>query len=254
VEELNYDQSDIHLSYDKARSLPDKTVRLWLETIARYVPRESTKTIIDIGCGTGRFTEVLSNHFSARVLGIDPSLNMLVTARQITSSPLVEFIRGAAESIPLVESEVDLVFLSMVYHHIQDKDKAAAEFNRILKRGGFLCIRTSTLEALNSYPWLQFFPGAREIEVSRIPSRDSLITTLESRGFQISGHSVVQQLFAENPDEYLEKIKLRGLSTLRAISDDEFQEGLVRFEKYCREREAGDVVLEDIDLFVFHST
>jgi len=254
VEEFKYDQSDIHLSYDKARALPDETVRLWMETISRYVPRESMKTIIDVGCGTGRFTNVLSTYFSARVLGIDPSVKMLVTAKQISSSPAVEFIRGVAESIPLVEEVADLVFLSMVYHHIQDKDRAAIEFNRILKKGGFLCIRTSTLEALDSYVWLQFFPGAHEIEARRTPSRDALITTFKSRRFQLAEHVVIQQLFAETLDEYLEKIKLRGLSTLKAIPDDEFQEGLVHFEKYCREKEDGEVVLEDIDLFVFRAT
>jgi len=254
MEEFKYDQSSIHMSYDKARALPDETIKLWMKTLSGYIPGENVGNIVDIGCGTGRFTEALSTHFSALVIGIDPSVNMLVTARKTKSSQLIEFIRGLAENIPLAKDSADLAFLSMTYHHIQDKDKAAIEFARILKRGGFLCVRTSTLEALDSYLWLEFFPSAREIELSRIPSRDNLIAFLQSKGFQIIGHTIAQQLFAKSPNEYFEKIKLRGLSSLRTISDDEFQKGLVCFEEYCLRREANEVVLEDIDLFVFRTT
>jgi len=253
VEEFKYDQSDIHLSYDQARALPEETIELWLNAISKYVPSRSKKIIVDLGCGTGRFTEALSNQFSAQVTGIDPSLNMLLTAKQSKSSMLVEFVRGAAESIPLAKDKADLIFLSMVYHHIQDKTKAVMEFHRIIIRGGFLCIRTSTPELLDSYLWMRFFPSACEIDARRLPSRDALVTTFESNRFQLSEHTVIQQLFAKNFSEYVNKIKLRGISSLKEVPDDEYKEGLVNLEKYCSENETGRPVLEDIDLFVFRA-
>lgn len=248
--EFRYDQSDIHLCYEKSRQLPAEAIRLWLETISRYVPRDSTQAILDLGCGTGRFTEALSHHFSAQVLGIDPSLKMLMIAKQAISSPLIRFIQGVAESIPLADGEVDMVFLSMVYHHIRDKEKAIGEFVRVLKKGGFLCIRTATADSIDSYLWVQFFPGARQIEVGRMPSREGLTTFLRTSGFESVGHIIVRQLCAKNFQGYFEKIALRGISSLKAIPDDEFREGLVRFEKYCRENGPGESVFEDIELFV----
>ena len=70
---FKYDQTDIHLRYRQSRRLPQKTMTLWLDTIARYVNQEEIKTIIDLGCGTGRFTKALADHFAAKVYGIDPS-------------------------------------------------------------------------------------------------------------------------------------------------------------------------------------
>lgn len=249
--EFKYDQSDIHLSYEKSRRLPAETVRLWLETISRYVPQDSIKTIIDLGCGTGRFTQALSDHFSAQVFGIDLSHKMLTTALRSISSPLTELVQGTAEGLPFYDGMADLIFLSMVYHHIQDKGKTISEFTRVLKDSGYLCTRTSTVDSLDSYPWLQFFPSARQIEVARTPSRKGITEVLQANGFELKGHSIVYQFFAENLREYFEKISLRGLSSLKAITDDEFQEGLVRLEKYCREKEKGEAVFEDIDLFIF---
>ncbi len=251
MEQFKYEQSDIHLSYDRARALPDETVNLWLNAISERVYRQDINTIVDMGCGTGRFSEALSTHFSAGVIGIEPSLNMLLTAKQAGSSLPVEYIRGTAENIPIVSDKADMVFLSMVYHHIRDKTGAANEFNRILKKGGFLCIRTSTPEQFDTYLWMKFFPGARDIDRERLPSKDSLVATLESAGFRLQEHSVIRQLFALNLSEYMDKIRLRGISSLKQIPDIEFQEGLIRLEEYCLENETGKPVLEDISLFLF---
>lgn len=270
---FKYDQTDIHLRYKKSRRLPEETIALWLESISRYVPRDSTRIVVDLGCGTGRFTEGLSAHFSARVYGIDSSWKMLTQAlkstrmpgsdqrgsrnfasgiaRKAMVSPTIGFIYGSAECIPLASEVADLVFLSMVYHHIQDKDKAACEFKRVLKTGGFLCIRTSTTDSLDAYPYLQFFPKARQINLSNLPSRRDITDFLQDNGFEMVGHNIVRQITAENHHEYYEKIRLRGLSDLAAIADEEFYEGLTRFWEYCCEQNTDEAVFEDIDLFAF---
>jgi hypothetical protein len=55
---------------------------------------------------------------------------------------------------------------------------------------------------------------------------------------------------AENYNQYFEKIKLRGLSDLTAITDDEFNRRLAQLEKYCCEKGKDKPVFEDIDLFI----
>jgi ubiquinone/menaquinone biosynthesis C-methylase UbiE len=71
VSQFSYDRSDIHLCYDQSRLLPPETMRLWMETIATHVPPNAVQTILDLGCGTGRFVEPLADHFAARIVGID---------------------------------------------------------------------------------------------------------------------------------------------------------------------------------------
>lgn len=252
MDKFDYDRSDIHLCYQKSRRLSTETVELWLEALSPYAPPNSIEAIVDLGCGAGRFTQALADHYTVQVYGIDPSRKMLTMAQQVTSSPRVQFIQGGAEDIPLADGTADLLFLSMVYHHIQDKRQALDEFARVLKENGYLCIRTGTVDCLDSYPWLQFFPGARQIEASRLPSRSELNETVQAAGkFRLAKHAVICQRFAENLGEYLAKISLRGLSSLKAISDDEFRAGLGRLERYCQEQDTGEAVLEDIDLFIF---
>ena len=50
-------------------------------TCSVHISRAEMSLVIDLGCGTGRFSELLAAHFSAQVIGIDPSLKMLDQAR-----------------------------------------------------------------------------------------------------------------------------------------------------------------------------
>lgn len=254
MKKFNYDKTDIHLRYKQSRQLPEKTMTLWLNSISQYVSGDSVKTIIDVGCGTGRFSKALAEHFSAKVYGLDPSGKMLTIAKNNLTSPTVEFMQGSAENIPLGDKVADMLFLSQVYHHIHNKDNAAREFKRVLKRDGFLCIRNSTTGSLDCYIYLRFFPSARKIDLAKLPSREGLKKFLHSHGFKLCTHTIVKQVFAENFDEYFRKISLRALSDLEAITDEEFKEGLTRLKKYCQERKPQEPIFEDIDLFIFRLT
>ena len=85
--EFTYARTDIHVSYDKSRQLPEETLDLWLDAISQHVSPDAVETIVDLGCGTGRFTNGLSDRFSAKVYGVDPSENMLAAARASITSP-----------------------------------------------------------------------------------------------------------------------------------------------------------------------
>lgn len=248
---FDYDQSDIHQCYDESRELPPETEGLWMEALSERVPRCTVETIIDLGCGTGRFTQCLSDHFSAQVLGIEPSWRMLTMAKAAISSPSIAFVHGQAESIPLADGLTDMVFLSMVYHHIRDKGRGIGEIARVTRQGGCLCVRTATLESIDTYLWVRYFPRAHQIESARMPSREGLVEAIRASGLELKGHSVVQQLFAKNLHDYLEKISLRGISSLRMLTDEKFQAGLGDFREYCHGNDTGRAVYEDIDLFIF---
>jgi ubiquinone/menaquinone biosynthesis C-methylase UbiE len=159
---FDYDESDIHLRYAQARRISPRAMAMWLEAIGRHVPRPEVKTIVDLGCGTGRFTAILRRHFSAQVIAIDPSGNMLRVAAADATDGLA-YVQTRAGQIPLHDGWADLVFASMVWHHIPDKHAAGREIARVLRRGRYLCIRTATLEAVDSELYLHFFPSARRL-------------------------------------------------------------------------------------------
>jgi len=116
---MDYDRTEIATSYDQARALMPETARLWLDLIAAQVGR-STSLIVDLGCGTGRFSDLLAAHFGVQVIGFDPSQKMIDQARRKPTTDTVSYRHGAAEAIPLSDGSADLVFMSNVYHHLSN--------------------------------------------------------------------------------------------------------------------------------------
>ena len=107
---MRYDQTTIPSCYDQSRRLPRATMTLWLDAITRRVHRDEIATILDVGCGTGRFSSALSGRFGARLIGVDPSALMLAEARKTIREPNIEFVRGDAECLPLEGGIGDLVY------------------------------------------------------------------------------------------------------------------------------------------------
>ncbi len=247
---FDYDQSDISQDYDQARKLPAETLALWLETIAEHAPPAEVQIAVDVGCGTGRFSAGLAGYLGAKVLGLDPSAKMLAQARQTHANDRMSFVQGTAEAMPMLDQSADLLFLSMVIHHFPDKPGAFGQFARVLRPGGYLAIRTVALETLDGYPWLRCFPEAWEIKRGRAPSRGDIFRWARASGLERSVHFTLQQRFAHSPQEYLAKIGRRGLSSLKAIPDQAFADGLARLEVYCRDEMNGPAD-EQIDLFIF---
>src|ERR1044071_8818458 len=86
---MDYDKTEIPTSYARARDHGPAFQKQWMDTIATYVEPQSVRTVLDLGCGTGRFSEGIAEHFNAAVIGIDPSRKMLAEAQSNLSHPNV---------------------------------------------------------------------------------------------------------------------------------------------------------------------
>jgi len=89
---------------------------------------------LDLGAGTGKFTELLVTR-ADRVVAVEPSEAMLDVLR--VRMPSVEALIGGAESIPLSDGVVDAVTVAQAFHWF-DRDAACAEIRRVLVPGGAL--------------------------------------------------------------------------------------------------------------------
>ena len=58
-----YSQIETANRYDVARRLPPQTQTQWLETLRASLPQNAITKVLDLGCGTGRFTTGLSKTF-----------------------------------------------------------------------------------------------------------------------------------------------------------------------------------------------
>jgi ubiquinone/menaquinone biosynthesis C-methylase UbiE len=190
---MNYDETEIPATYDKARALAPETVRLWQDLLSAHIDRAGISLVLDLGCGTGRFSELLATHFGVQVIGIDPSLKMLEQARCKPSVGNVAYWQGSAEALPLSDGCADLVFMSMVYHHFTDPTAAARECHRVLRQGGYACMRNSTRES--DFPH-RHFPALQVLIDSDLPSRRYIESVFAVGGFTPVLHQVVTQVTA----------------------------------------------------------
>jgi len=159
--------------YNAARHLPEETKAFWMDSLKAVLPQAPVGRCLDLGCGTGRFTAVLAQAFACPVVGVEPSEAMLAVARA-EAIPDVEWKQGTAEEIPLENGSVGLVFMSQVFHHLNQPQEALWEVNRVLTPGGCLVIRNGTQENNEETEWLHCFPKALEIDRKRILTRRAL--------------------------------------------------------------------------------
>jgi ubiquinone/menaquinone biosynthesis C-methylase UbiE len=102
--------------------------------------------IIDLGCGTGVVTKLISDKLSSEkrgmALGIDAAGKMIEGAVKKRGSSTCSFKVAAAENLPFENESFDSVVSTLFFHHIQLdlKQKAFSEAFRVLKPGGNLVI------------------------------------------------------------------------------------------------------------------
>jgi SAM-dependent methyltransferase len=249
---VKWDTTRLPEVYTAARALPAEAVATWREAIGRLVPPSpAVRRVVDLGCGTGRFSSLLAELYGVAVVGVDPSQRMLAK-RESRDLSSCHFLAGDAEAIPLATGTCDLVFLSMVYHHLASVPGALGEMRRVLAPDGHVLVRNPTRDSHEEgYEYLRFFPEAVELSRRTVPSREAVTQAFVAAGFARVSHEVVWHRFADNHADLLRKISLRGLSTLEAISDEAFARGLRDLERHCREAEGDEPIYEPVDLFAF---
>jgi ubiquinone/menaquinone biosynthesis C-methylase UbiE/DNA-binding MarR family transcriptional regulator len=96
--------------------------------------------VADLGCGTGRTTEILAP-FVSSVIAIDASEEMLTAARgRLAGHTNVDLRGGALEAVPLPDASVDAAHIGLVLHHVADPGKVLIEAARVVKPGGRLLL------------------------------------------------------------------------------------------------------------------
>ena len=247
---MDYDATTIPAAYDRGRSLSSDTLELWMDTVARWVV-SPLGTILDLGCGTGRFAEPLAVRFAATVVALDPSRKMLAEAAA-KRLPGTRLVRAIGEAVPLQANSVDLVFTSMAYHHFSDAARVAQECRRVSRSKAVTFVRMGTRDRIEEYAYVPFIPATKPLLHERLPSVQQVTQTFESAGLvTVSTGTVVQQI-ARTFLEYSEKLEAGGDSILASVEPSVLRRGLEAIRRYG-DRVDPLPVTEPIDVLVFRA-
>jgi ubiquinone/menaquinone biosynthesis C-methylase UbiE len=132
--------------YDRVVDLQigGKTRSLVRDRVAR---EGSLGRLVEFGCGTGFFTEVLARKADTLV-ATDISPGMLKLARQRVKAPHVTFRAEDCQHTSLLDGAFDTAFMSLVIHFTVP-EHSVAEMHRILRPEGVLIVVNLDPRALN---------------------------------------------------------------------------------------------------------
>ncbi|WP_206485761.1 malonyl-ACP O-methyltransferase BioC [Thalassotalea sp. G2M2-11] len=120
-----------------------------------WLPNRNDLTVLDLGCGTGFFTNILAEHFD-QVIGLDFSNKMLHFAKE-QRSDVITWLEADAYKLPIADNSIDLIYSNLMIQWCADLDSVLTELLRVLKPGGLFIFSTlidGTLFELKS-SWAQ---------------------------------------------------------------------------------------------------
>lgn len=185
--------------------------------------------MLDVGCGTGTLAAWLTEHASAKVWGVDPSIEMLDVARAKVPDG-VGLKLGHAEELPFKDAWFERAVATLVVHHL-DRPRGFAEIRRVLAAGGRFASATFDPTFLPEYYLNRYFPSFLEIDAARFASAGALSAELREAGFVTVRAATLKQQVTISREAALERIRGRHISTFQLISDEEYEAGVARAER-----------------------
>ena len=95
--------------------------------------------VLDVGCGTGRWTKYLSKKVGF-IEAVDPSNAIFAADKLLGNIKNVRLSQASIETLPFADESFDFVMSVGVLHHIPDTRKALKDCVKKVKRGGYFYV------------------------------------------------------------------------------------------------------------------
>lgn len=200
--------------------------RAVLDAALRALGDVAGRRVLDIGCGTGRFTRELAAR-GGRVTGMDKSETMLAQAVSHAAPAgqrAPEYVAGDA-NLALPDAQFDLVtsFYAVQYLVIRPLFERV---RRALKSGGAFALATFPHRHFVESEFARYFPSMAAIDLARFPSQQHVQAELRLAGFDdIRTASIAMELH-DPPGPLLERVEQKYLSSFHLLGEREFRDGV----------------------------
>ncbi|MEZ0373060.1 MAG: class I SAM-dependent methyltransferase [Candidatus Sericytochromatia bacterium] len=186
--------------------------------------------VADVGAGTGKLTENLLE-LGLEVTAVEPNQAMREEGfAQLGHQPRLCWREGSGEATGLPDNSVDWVLMGSSFHWT-DQPKALAEFQRILRPGGFFTAvwNPRNLEQSELHQRIEAQVHQMAPNIERVSSGSRQYTQhLEST--LLDGNFFTNLIFIEAPHEVHMSLE-RFLGAWRSVNDIQAQAGPEVFEK-----------------------
>jgi len=153
---------------------------------------------LDVGCGTGVFTELILDRCSpAAVFAVDPAMEQIDYVCRQPLAQRANFRVADAQVLPFPDSIFDVVASALAINFIPDRARALAEMRRVVRACGMVAGYVWDFEAELSPSWpLRLGMRRMGVDVPPVPgskasSLGTLISSFERAGFnKIASRSI----------------------------------------------------------------
>lgn len=167
----------------------------------------ASDTVLDIGCGAGYGTGLLSNH-ARHVTGVDVSADAVAAATAAYGSASCAFLTYDGSGLPFADGHFDAATSFQTIEHVHDDRGFVAEAARVLKTGAPFVLTTpnrTTRLREGQRPWNRFH--VREYSATQLAE-------LLSKSFS---EVEVQGVRASAPIEEIERARVASAQRLVAL-------------------------------------
>lgn len=178
-----------------------------------YLP-PSFKHGLDIGCGTGRISQQLATR-GDKLIAMDLAFGMLTYAKQnnLAGTPSIEWVQGDADSLPMADDSMDLVFSSMVLQWSDNQQKVMSEIGRVMASGS-----NAVLAIMCDGSFNQLNDSWKNIDsqrhVNHFASAQTWYDAAKSQGLMVSMQEKQYVTWHTNIRQLLSSIKSIGANVL----------------------------------------
>jgi ubiquinone/menaquinone biosynthesis C-methylase UbiE len=234
-----YDEH-VATAFKATREIPADGLAAWRDAVGRYVTPRTT--LVDIGAGTGAYAASFASWFDIEVIAVEPS-----AAMRSHIPPAIRALAGDASALPLPDRSADAAWLSLVIHHIPDLGAAAREIRRVLRPGAPVLIRQAFPDryapsgplghdGIETWRW---FPETARMAAT-FPSLEATCAAFAAAGFRREALEQVADSRVTSLADLLARVDRlrRADTTMRSLSDAEFERGKERLRRAIRQADA----------------
>ncbi len=170
----------------------------------------SADLLLEIGCGTGLFTEKIFQRTRAKIVATDLSPDLLAIAQQ--KLPEITFQIENAMGLSFPNGQFDGVYGNSILHHLE-MEQALREIFRVLKEGGALVLAEPNLlnpqiAIQKNVPWIKRLLGDSPDETAIV--RWGLAARMRGIGFKQVRISPFDFLHPITPQPFIKMVQNIG--------------------------------------------